>query len=333
MEALRHRVDRVSDEEIKSRLEEEFDVHDLVRRQAANEPVDVDEVLDMWADRKDSGSYPYVLYRLVNVDDTPLPSHLAAAIDGVLEHFRSYLDQSGISLLGEKLALRFSRRARKSPAAQPEFDEQRLVTVLRSTHEEWSGLLSVNTNINVLEFLRERDPSRSHEYETELGYWRAERLRILEERDLPHWISTGRYVLLMLTYVETLGEYGLKATRGGDDRLLDWTGKMDAKSAHALLRSAAARPFLDIGGKRVLNAQFLQGAQKLFWSDLSKDAQYDDIRYEFNNAAKESMQQLFTFLIDLNGIPKAIREILERHEKMVRSRLAIPTSRDPSLVI
>jgi hypothetical protein len=63
-EALRHRVDGVSDEKLKSRLEEEFDVHDLVRRQAANEPVDVDEVLDVWADRKDSESYPYVLYRL-----------------------------------------------------------------------------------------------------------------------------------------------------------------------------------------------------------------------------------------------------------------------------
>jgi hypothetical protein len=239
-EALRHRVDGVSDEKLKSRLEEEFDVHDLVRRQAANEPVDVDEVLDVWADRKDSESYPYVLYRLVKVNDAPLPSRLRATVDGVLENFQSYLGQSGICLLGERLAARFSRRARNAPATQPEFDEQRLVTVLRRTKKEWSGRLSVDTTINILEFLREHDPSRTREYEAELGYWQAEKLRVLEERELPHCISTGRHVLLMLTYLETLGEYGLRTAYGGDDKPLDWTGKMSAKAAHALLRARSS---------------------------------------------------------------------------------------------
>ena len=330
MTALRHRANRVSDEEIRSLLEEQFNVRDLVRKQVANEPIDVDEVLDMWVGHENSASYPYVLYRLVQVNDIPLPPRLRGTIAGVVENFQSYLSQSGILLLGENLASRFSIHARSGSANPPEVAKNSLVDMLRIALGSWSENLRVETNISILEFLHAYD-ARPDEYESQLAYWREEKLRLIEERDLPHLISAGRYVLLMLEYLETLREYGLTAVTEKGETPLSLSGKTVSKAELAQLSRAAAHPFLTIGGKPVLNSQFLFGAQKLFQSNLSKDAQYDDIRYEFNDAAKSSMQELFTFLIDLDKIPKSIRGILERHERLVRSRLAALTSRDPSL--
>jgi hypothetical protein len=108
--------------------------------------------------------------------------------------------------------------------------------------------------------------------------------------------------------------------------------KNGSKANYVQLRRAAAHPFLTVRGELRLNAQFWIGALKLFRSELSKDSQYDDLRYEFDNAAKRSMKELFKFLIDLSEIPDSIREILERHEKLVTSRLAAPIPQDPALL-
>ena len=327
-EALRRRAQSVSDN-VRSLLEEQFSIHELIRKQLAGEPVEVDDVLDTWSGHQTSKSFPYVLYRLVTVNDIALPQRLREVITDVLNDFRSYLGQTGIFLLGAKLASRFSLHARGGSADPAEFPKDLIVDVLRTAVNGSSGDLAVETTINVLEFLRKNDAEQSDRYESQLVYWREEKLRLIEERDLPHLISAGRYVLLMLEYVDTLSEYGLRTANEKDVPPLILSGKATSSSEHEQLRRAALQPFLTIGGKPVLNSQFLYGARKLFHSGLSKDGIYDDVRYEFNNAAKDSMQQMFAFLTDLDKIPPSIRRMLERHEKIVRTRLV---THDPSLL-
>jgi hypothetical protein len=326
--ALKDRAESVSDEDNRALLEEQFSIYELTRRQEANELIDVDEELEMWVGHEKSASYPYMLYRLVEVNDIRLSPRLQQTIVDVLENFRSYLSQNGIVLLSVKLASRFSRQARSGSPGAPEFGKDSLVDVLRAAVDGWSGNLPVETNIFILEFLHEYDAAHGDEYESQLGYWREEKLRLIEVRDLPHLISAGRYVLLMLAYLDTLSEYGVQTTTANGETPLNLSGKSVSTAENAQLHRAAEHPFLTVGGKPVLNLQFYLGARKLFLSDLGKDAQYDDIRFEFNNAARKSMPQLFTFLIDLEKIPKSIRTLLERHEKMVRNRLV---TQDPSL--
>lgn len=328
--ALRRRAEGVPDEEIRYRLEENFSVHELVRRQTASKSVDVDEVLDFWADHRESSSYPFVLYRLIPDRATPLPSRLRKAIARALDAFTSYLDENGICLLAGELATRSSLQARKGDSSPQEFDKDLIVGILRELMPKWSIRLSAETNINILEFLNTHDAAHTYDYESWLGFWREEKIRLLGERDLPHWISAGRYVLVMMAYLETLSVYGMPVSEGADTST-DTSDNIDLKTERAMLSKAAEQAFFTINNKLVLNRQFLRGAQKLFLSPASKDRQYDDVRYDFNNAAKEAMSQFFTFLQEVDGIPASIRSILQKHEIMVRQRLSSLTRGDPSL--
>ncbi|GAA1878672.1 hypothetical protein [Asanoa iriomotensis] len=302
--ALMRRGEAVTDEEVLAQLRDRHQIFDLVGRQSSGEAVDVDQVLDLWENR-DSTSYPFLLYRLVGRSDGPLPARLRTEVAEVLADYESYLSTTGVVLLAALVAQRSKRRG---PA---EFDEAQLVTVLRRGRAELSSLLTVETNIEILEYLRGRDISHGSEYTKQLTLWRQERLRLLEERQLTQLLMAGRYAMLLLTYLEILEDYGLP------------TGDPDDEGD--------AEPFLTVQGRTVLNSRFVAEARALFDPSSALEGGHTEAHNDLDDAAREALPQLFAFLVDLDGVPEPIRVILRRHRDVVHERLTKPVRTDPSM--
>jgi hypothetical protein len=323
--AVERRVDRVTDEEIRTGLADQWRMHQLVRIQKSGQPIDAGEVLDAWASRILSNTYPYVLFRLAPPAGVPLERRLREEILRVLENYESYLSATGIVLLAHWLAQRAEYSMRTGRQSSADVPEALLIRVLRHGQKALAGPLSVEHNIRILEYLRSHDPVHTAEYGVDLEYWYRERLRLIEERELPDLLLTARYALLLLTYLEIFEDYGLQTGYAEGDRPVP----ADPRPDNALLRRAPAQPFFTVDGKPMLNGRFVADATRLFRSEIGNDPTFDDVRQDFNEAAEEALPQLFTFLIDLANIPAPIRAILRRHRDMVSDRLVAPARLDP----
>jgi hypothetical protein len=320
------RVEQISDAQERVVAQANLDAHTVAARVRLGDPVDLDAVLDDWADRRQVHIYPWLLARLLPRNGEPLPERWCAEARRALEDHEQYYRYSNGNLqLGIALAQRPAADLRR-------FDSATLVRVLRQSIRDMDKRLDVPEMEQALDFLLAHDATHAEEYRAGLNGLTTLKFDLVRQRELSRLVHTGRYAILFLSYYRMLTRYGLRQSPQADQASLpagspaagteEWLATLERHAEHNPL------PFVDGPGGTVLSRSFLDVVQALFESQRKDDAALDELRVAYNQVARQVLARLFDLLADLE-LPEHLHIVLRDH-RLLALRSAETIAVDPT---
>ena len=311
IEEMRDRIASSDDPSQLQRAVEVLDIYDYRRAAKLGRVLDVEAVLDQWRERTTSMHYPYVLCILLRQKKDSRSGRLTEAVAETLSKHKDYLSVSGIVLLAYTAASKLS--------TVTDLDQRLVTEVLRVVHNSWEANLSAQYNLAILKILRDREQGRCDFYTTHIAHWVKVQLELDEQRRLPTLLERGRWALLLLDYCSLFASFGLPA-------ITDRSAALDLNVEPAgLLRRLEEQPMpeplISSDKQHVLNQAFYDRAVLLFEGVLRDDPAADDIRAEYDDAVRAAMPDFYRLLGELDGVPRAVKSILDRHQRFVEDRL------------
>ncbi|HEU4511258.1 MAG TPA: hypothetical protein VFR78_23725, partial [Pyrinomonadaceae bacterium] len=303
------------DEEMRMEVESQLELFSLRQTLRKGQPVNAEELLASWGARKHLWVYASILRLLLenNYSEEQIKQESLAILDRVPEddRYNSYL------LLSVSLA----RKLQQSGSANGDITVP--MSYLARSHARWERDLSPSMNVTVYKALYWWDRDNRHAYEPEINKWSVIDLEEDHLRRLPRLVNLGHFFLIFRYYFDTLSFWGLQA----DVSFQELSAMLSIAPGERRARAIAwknnggnvPQPLVHVDYGTVVNAQFLATGSLIFESPCGEDPEFQEHRAAFDQAARSSMDQLFSAIINLPRLPPAIRELLHDYSRMLSS--------------
>jgi hypothetical protein len=322
--AIEERMDTVEDASAQLKARQHIAMFDLIHR-PADQPIDVDAVLDRWEPWKESTQYAFTLAWVGRRASGAAEQRVASEATRVLRHKGVYMRTSGFVFL----AMDMLTKKRIRPGRSLSEDEQVALEALATSIDHWEEHLSPEKNMRAFRILLAYRADDESTYRTRLSTWQQIDLEAYGVEQLPDLAASGRFFLILWHYYSVFAPQGLRAqpevnatglTLDETDReLANWR-----KAPHALPEP------LEQGNstERVLSGRFLSLGYTLFklrenqrgsfGGNLSALTEAQDT---INRSARRSMGEIYNMIRALPSLPPAIKQILTRHESLTNTAI------------
>ncbi len=315
-ELLDTRIADVADPAVKKTITGLFRTFTLRRHIAAKQSVDVSVELNEWQALKEIPEYAYLLSILFPIAPRGTHDRLIAESVAVLEDVQAYMQNTGYVFLAMELIHNVGHSSDAGAVA---------LRALERGFNHFERALSVDGNIAVLNILKQVNATK---YQPKYFEWHKIMLEVDVTKRLPQLVDQGRYFLLIWHYFQLFADYQLQSEPPVSQYGLDDTEMTQAlrewQSANRIIPEPIIRSGTGIG----LSGDFLRFGYALFYATPAKvsllsltEAEIEDARQQFDHRARGVIDVLYQMLRRLPAIPESVKQIVRRHEVLVRSML------------
>jgi hypothetical protein len=280
----------------------------------AKRPVSVEREMEVWQPRHESWLYAAFLNTLY---DWRLETEQAR-----VESCRVLQNDVGGETGNPPLLLAISIIERCVDKRSP--DAAVALRYIRKWISRWEQRMTAERNVEVFTRLSWLDPEHKHEYVAPLARWQLVRLHRAHLQQFPQLVSQGQYFLLFSGYFDAMEVWGLHTELNWSELRQRLELPADKRREAALTwRTLSLRPVaFKLHSRTAVMADFLVIGSYLFEQPLADDADFSEDRSRFNETAEQALSGLLSRIIELDEVPKAIKELLRLHsERLYRFSL------------